>query len=171
MSFPPARTAHPFRRHQSSQAVTDVQHIFRRGARAGNASPKTRGTMPDDEIPFPRRSGAGHLDGAPLCTAHRVRVGHAGAAIRRPLHGKSQYDGAAEFHPGAPSTVCSQARFFALRVLLRIGIGGHFAECVIASGTAGGCGSIASARDTRIDNGHGRFAPAPTRTSHSFLIG
>jgi len=127
--------------------------------------------MPGDEIPFPRRSGAGHVDRAPVCTARRVRVGHAGAAIRRPLLGKSQYDGATEFHPGAASAVCSQARFFALRVLLRIGVGGRFAECVIASGTASPCGSIASARDTRIRNGHGRFASALARTSQSFLIG
>jgi hypothetical protein len=87
------------------------------------------------------------------------------------LLGKSQCDGAAEFHPGAASAVCSQARFFALRVLLRIGIGGRFTECVIASGTACACGSIASARNTRIDNGHGRFAPALARTSQSVLIG
>jgi hypothetical protein len=86
------------------------------------------------------------------------------------LLGKSQCD-AAEFHPGVASAVCSQARVFALRVLLRIGIGGRLAERVIVSGTACACGSIASARDTRIDNGHGRFAPAPARTSHSFLIG
>jgi hypothetical protein len=58
-----------------------------------------------------------------------------------------------------------------LRVLLRIGIGGRFAECVIASGTASACGSVASAGDTRIDNGHGRFASALARTSQSFLIG
>jgi len=87
------------------------------------------------------------------------------------LFGKSQYDGATEFHPGAASAVCSQARFFALRVLLRIGIGGRFAECVIASGTAGACESIASACNARSDNGHGRFASALARTSHSFLIG
>jgi len=87
------------------------------------------------------------------------------------LLGKSQYDGATEFHPGAASAVCSQARFFALRILLRIGIGGRFAECVIASGSACACGSIASARNTRIDNGRGRFAPAFARTSHRFLIG
>jgi len=87
------------------------------------------------------------------------------------LLGKSQYDGATEFHPGAASAVCSQARFFALRVLLRIGIGGRFAECVVASGTASARGSIASARDARIDNGHGRFASALARTSRSFLIG
>jgi len=87
------------------------------------------------------------------------------------LRGKSQYDGATEFRPGAASAVCSQARFFALRVLLRIGVGGRFAEGVIASGTASACGSIASARDTRIDNGHGRFASALARTSQSFLIG
>jgi hypothetical protein len=87
------------------------------------------------------------------------------------LLGKSQYDGAAEFHPGAASAVCSQARFFALRVLLRIGIGGRFAECVVASATASARGSIASAGNTRIDSGHGRFASAFARTSHSFLIG
>jgi len=167
----PVRTAHPFRRHQSSRAVASAQHISRRGALAGNASPKTRGTMPDDEIPFPRRSGAGHVDGAPVCAARRVRVGHAGAAIRRPLLGNSQYDGAAEFHPGAATAVCSQARFFALCALFRIGIGGRLAECVIAAGTACARGSIASARDVRIDSGHGRFAPALARTSQSFLIG
>jgi hypothetical protein len=132
---------------------------------------ETRGTMPDDEIPFPRRSGAGRVNGAPACTARRVCVGDAGAGIQRPLLGKSQCDGAAELQPGVASAVCSQARFFALRVLLRIGIGGRLAECVIASGTAGGCGSIASARDTRVGHGHGRFAPALARTSQSFLIG
>jgi hypothetical protein len=87
------------------------------------------------------------------------------------LLGKSQYDGAAEFHPGAASAVCSQAWLFALRVLLRIGIGGRFGQCVVAAGTASACGSSASGRDTRIDNGRGRFAPAFARTSHSFLIG
>jgi hypothetical protein len=87
------------------------------------------------------------------------------------LLGKSQYDGATEFHPGAASAVCSQARFFALRALLWIGIGGRSTERVVASGTASACGSIASARDTRIDNGHGRFASALARTSRSFLIG
>jgi hypothetical protein len=87
------------------------------------------------------------------------------------LLGKSQYDGATEFHPGAASAVCSQARFFALRVLLRIGVGGRFAECVVASGAAGACGSIAPAGNTRIDNGHGRSASALARTSQSFLIG
>jgi hypothetical protein len=167
----PARTAHPFRRHQSSRAVASAQHISRRGARAGNASPKTRGTMPGDEIPFSRRSGAGHVDRASACAARRVCVGAAAAGIRRPLLGKSQCDAAAEFHPGVASAVCSQARFFALRVLLRIGIGGRFTECVIASGTACARGSIASARDTRVGHGHGRFAPALTRTSQSFLIG
>jgi hypothetical protein len=84
---------------------------------------------------------------------------------------KSHYDGAAQFHSGAASAVRAQARFFALRVLLRIGIGGRFAECVVTSGTPSACGSIASARDTRIDNGHGRSASAFARTSHSFLIG
>jgi hypothetical protein len=127
--------------------------------------------MPGDEIPFSRRSSAGHVDGAPVCTARRVCVGAAGAGIQRPLLGKSQCDGAAEIDPGVAATVFSEARFFALRVLLRIGIGGRFTECVIASGTACACGSIASARDTRIDNGHGRFASALARTSHSFLIG
>jgi hypothetical protein len=87
------------------------------------------------------------------------------------LLGKSQYDAATEFHPSAASAICSQARFFALRVLLRIGIGGRFAECVVASCTACARGSITSARDMRIDNGHGRFASALARTSHSFLIG
>jgi len=87
------------------------------------------------------------------------------------LLGKSQYDGAAEFHPGAASAVRSQARFFALHVLLRIGFGGRFAECVVAGGTASARGRIASARDARIDNGHGRFASALARTSQSFLIG
>jgi hypothetical protein len=58
-----------------------------------------------------------------------------------------------------------------LRVLLRIGIGGRFAECVVASGTASARGSVASARDARIDNGPSRFAPALARTSQSFLIG
>jgi len=127
--------------------------------------------MPSDEIPFSHRSGGGHVDGAPVCTARRVCVGDSGAAVRRPLLGKSQYDGAAEFRPGVASAICSQARFFALRVLLRIGIGGRFAECVVASGTACARGSIASARDARTDNGHGRFAPALARTSQSFLIG
>jgi hypothetical protein len=127
--------------------------------------------MAGDEIPFSRWSGAGHVDGAPVCTARGVCIGHAGAAIRRPLLGKSQYDGGAEFQPGAASAVCSQARFFALRVLLRIGIGGRFAECLTASGTASARGSIASAGNTRINNGHGRFAPALARTSQSFLIG
>lgn len=127
--------------------------------------------MPGDEIPFPRRSGAGHVDRASACAARRVCVGAAGAGIQRPLLGKSQCDGAAEIDPGVAATVFSEARFFALRVLLRSGIGGRLAECVIASGTAGGCGSIASARDARIDNGHGRFASALARTSQSFLIG
>jgi len=87
------------------------------------------------------------------------------------LLGKSRCGGAAEIRPGVASAVCSQARFFALRVLLRIGIGGRFAECVIAADTACAGGSIASARDVRIDSGHGRFAPALARTSQSFLIG
>jgi hypothetical protein len=87
------------------------------------------------------------------------------------LLGKSQCDSAAEFRPGAASAICSQARFFALRVLLRISIGGRLAEYVIASGIACARGSIASARDARIDNGPGRFAPALARTSQSFLIG
>jgi hypothetical protein len=87
------------------------------------------------------------------------------------LLGKSQYDGAAEFQSGVASAVCSQARFFALRVLLRIGIGSRLAEYAVASGTACARGSIASARDARIDNGPGRFASALARTSQSFLIG
>ena len=127
--------------------------------------------MPGDEIPFSRRRGAGHVDGAPVCTARRVCIGDAGAAIRRALLRESQYDGAPKFHPNAASAVCSQARFFALRVLLRIGIGGRFAEYVVASGTASARGSINSAGNTRIDNGHGRFASALARTSQSFLIG
>jgi hypothetical protein len=87
------------------------------------------------------------------------------------LLGKSQYDGAAEFPPGVASAVCSQARFFALRVLPRIGIGGRLAECAVVAGTACARGSIASSRDARIDNGPGRFAAALARTSQSFLIG
>jgi hypothetical protein len=87
------------------------------------------------------------------------------------LLGKSHYDGAAEIHPGVAATVFSQARFFALRVLLRIRIGSRFAESVVASGTACARGSIASARDTCTDNGPGRSAPALARTSRSFLIG
>jgi hypothetical protein len=87
------------------------------------------------------------------------------------LLGKSQCDGAAEIHPGVAATVFSEARLFALRVLLRIGVGGRFTECVIASGTACAGGSIASARDTRVGHGHGRFAPAIARTSQSFMIG
>jgi hypothetical protein len=87
------------------------------------------------------------------------------------LLGKSQCDGAAGFHPGIASAEFSETRFVALRVLLRIGIGGRFAERVVASGTGCACGSIASARDTRVSNGHGRSAAALARTSHSFLIG
>jgi hypothetical protein len=86
------------------------------------------------------------------------------------LLGKSQYDGATEFHPGAASAVCSQARFVALRVLLRLGIGGRFAECLVASGTARACGGIASARGTRVSTGHPRSASAFARTSHRLLI-
>jgi hypothetical protein len=91
--------------------------------------------MPGDEIPFPRRRGVGHLDSAPVCTRRRVCVGDAAAGIRRLLLGKSQCDGAAGFQSGTAAAVFSQARFVALRVLLRIGIGGRFAECVVAPGT------------------------------------
>jgi hypothetical protein len=87
------------------------------------------------------------------------------------LLGKSQCDGSAEFDPGVASTLFSQARFFALRILLRIGIGGRFTERVIASGAGCARGSIAPARDTRVNNGHGRSAPALARTSQTFLIG
>jgi len=132
---------------------------------------KTRDTMPDDETSFPRRSGAGHVGSAPACAARRVCVGDAAAWIRRFLLGQSQCDGAAGFQSGTAAAVFSQTHLLALRVLLRIGIGGRFAQRVVASGAACACGGIASACDTPVSNGYGRPAPALARTSHSFLIG
>jgi hypothetical protein len=85
--------------------------------------------------------------------------------------GKPQCDSVAGLDSGGASAVFAQARFVALRVLLRIGIGGRFAERVVASGAACACGSIASACDTPVSNGCGRPAPAFARTSHRFLIG
>jgi hypothetical protein len=126
--------------------------------------------MPGDENPFPRRSSAGRVDGAPARTAHCVCIGDAAAGIRRFLLGKSQCDGAAGFLPGIASAECSEAFGVALRVLLRIAICGCFTERVVASGAGCARGSIASARDTNVGNGHGRSAPAFARTSRSFLI-
>jgi hypothetical protein len=132
---------------------------------------KTRDTMPDDEISFPRRSGAGHVGSAPACAARRVCVGDAAAGIRRPMLGKSQCDSVAELDSGGASAVFAQARFIALRVLLRIGIGGRFAQRVGASGAACACRGVASTCDTPVSNGCGRPPPALARASHSFLIG
>ena len=132
---------------------------------------KTRDTMPNDEISFPRRSGAGHVGSAPACAPRRVCVGDAATGIRRLMLGKSQCDDDAGLQSGITSAVFSQARFVALRAVRRIGICGNFAECVVASGAACACGGIASACDTSVSNGYGRPAPALARTSHSFLIG
>jgi len=85
--------------------------------------------------------------------------------------GKSQYDSVAGLDSCVASAVFTQARFVALRVLLRIGIGGRFAECVVASGAACACRGVASTCDTPVSNGCGRPAPALARASRSFLIG
>jgi hypothetical protein len=132
---------------------------------------KTRDTIPDEEIPFPRRSGAGHVGGASACAARRVCLGDAAAWIRRFLLGQSQCDGAAGFQSGTAAAVFSQTHFVALRVLLWIGICGRFAQRVVASGADCACRGVASTCDTPVSNGYGRLAPAFARTSNSFLIG
>jgi hypothetical protein len=123
-----------------------------------------------NEISLLHRSGAGCAVGAAACAARRVCVGN-GPRIRRFLFGESQCHSAAGFHSRAARPVFSEARLFALRVLLRLGIYSRLAERVGDPATRCPRGSAASAHSADTDRRSLRSAPAHARASESFLIG
>ncbi len=119
------------------------------------------------EVSFPRRDGAGRVDGTVVCAACRVRVGDADDGSRRLLLRKSRC------RTGARSCLAasglSQARLVALRVLLRNGVVGRVARHRRACCADGRTCNVASEADPPFDRDRDRLAPAHPRSSRRFL--